>query len=292
MSEIPSPAEAPGTAAYASATPAASLVAESITLAYDGTEIVRELSVRIEPGSFTVIIGPNACGKSTLLRGLSRLLPPRAGRVVLDGRAISQLPAKTVARRLGLLPQSAIAPEGITVRELVARGRYPHQNLLRQWSDADDAAVADALEATGTTGLATRTVDALSGGQRQRVWVAMVLAQETELLLLDEPTTFLDVAHQVELMELFAELNERGRTIVAVLHDLNHAARYASRIVAMRDGRILAEGPPAEVITSERVREVFGLANVVVADPVTGGPLVVPLRARRGAADSAAGARS
>ncbi|KAA9085551.1 ABC transporter ATP-binding protein [Microbacterium radiodurans] len=268
------------------------MAAESITLAYDGAEIVRDLSVRIEPGSFTVIIGPNACGKSTLLRGLSRLLPPRAGRVVLDGRAISQLPAKTVARRLGLLPQSAIAPQGITVRELVARGRYPHQNLLRQWSDADDAAVADALEATGTTGLATRTVDALSGGQRQRVWVAMVLAQETELLLLDEPTTFLDVAHQVELMELFAELNERGRTIVAVLHDLNHAARYASHIVAMRDGRILAEGPPAEVITSERVREVFGLANVVVEDPVTGGPLVVPLRARRGAADPAAGARS
>ncbi|MET3468178.1 ABC transporter ATP-binding protein [Microbacterium sp. NPDC006705] len=260
---------------------ATSLAAESVTLAYDGAEIVRDLSVRIEPGSFTVIIGPNACGKSTLLRGLSRLLAPRAGNIVLDGRAITELPAKEVARRLGLLPQSAIAPEGITVRELVGRGRYPHQNLFRQWSAADDAAVDEALAATGTTQLASRAVEALSGGQRQRVWVAMVLAQQTDLLLLDEPTTFLDVAHQVDLMELFAELNERGRTIVAVLHDLNHAARYASRIVAMRDGRILAEGPPAEVITSERVQEVFGLANIVVDDPVTGGPLVVPLRARR-----------
>ncbi len=260
---------------------ATSLAAESVTLAYDGAEIVRDLSVRIEPGSFTIIIGPNACGKSTLLRGLSRLLAPRAGNIVLDGRAITELPAKEVARRLGLLPQSAIAPEGITVRELVGRGRYPHQNLFRQWSAADDAAVDEALAATGTTQLASRAVEALSGGQRQRVWVAMVLAQQTDLLLLDEPTTFLDVAHQVELMELFAELNERGRTIVAVLHDLNHAARHASRIVAMRNGRILAEGPPAEVITSERVQEVFGLANVVVDDPVTGGPLVVPLRARR-----------
>ncbi|POX67568.1 Fe(3+)-dicitrate ABC transporter ATP-binding protein [Microbacterium sp. Ru50] len=261
--------------------PAISLAAESVTLAYDGADIVRDLSVRIEPGSFTVIIGPNACGKSTLLRGLSRLLAPRAGSIVLDGRAITEMPAKEVARRLGLLPQSAIAPEGITVRELVGRGRYPYQTVFRQWSAADDAAVDEALAATGTTQLASRPVEALSGGQRQRVWVAMVLAQQTDLLLLDEPTTFLDVAHQVELMELFAELNERGRTIVAVLHDLNHAARYASRIVAMRDGRILAEGPPAEVITSQRVEEVFGLANIVVDDPVTGGPLVVPLRARR-----------
>ncbi|RAZ34323.1 MULTISPECIES: ABC transporter ATP-binding protein [Microbacterium] len=264
--------------------PATSLAAESVTLAYDGADIVRDLSVRIEPGSFTVIIGPNACGKSTLLRGLSRLLAPRAGSIVLDGRAITEMSAKEVARRLGLLPQSAIAPEGITVRELVGRGRYPYQTVFRQWSAADDAAVDEALAATGTTQLASRPVEALSGGQRQRVWVAMVLAQQTDLLLLDEPTTFLDVAHQVELMELFAELNERGRTIVAVLHDLNHAARYASRIVAMRDGRILAEGPPAEVITSQRVEEVFGLANVVVDDPVTGGPLVVPLRARRSGA--------
>nr|WP_201470355.1 ABC transporter ATP-binding protein [Microbacterium hydrocarbonoxydans] len=259
-------------------TAASRLRGESITLTYDRTEIVRDLSVAVPAGGFTVIIGPNACGKSTLLRGLSRLLPPSSGRVVLDGKSISEYPAKEVARRLGLLPQSATAPDGITVADLVARGRYPHQNLMRQWSAADESAVRDALDATGTADLASRPVDALSGGQRQRVWVAMVLAQETDLLLLDEPTTFLDVAHQVDLMELFAHLNAQGRTLVAVLHDLNHAARYASHIIAMREGRIVAEGPPREVITSERVQQVFGLANVVIDDPVTGGPLVVPLR--------------
>ncbi|MFJ2551749.1 ABC transporter ATP-binding protein [Microbacterium sp. NPDC087591] len=256
----------------------ARLRAERISLSYDRTEIVHELTTDIPPGSFTVIIGANACGKSTLLRGFSRLLSPSRGEVVLDGRSIATYPAKEVARRLGLLPQSAVAPDGITVNDLVARGRYPHQSLLRQWSDDDEAAVREALEATGTSDLAGRTVDELSGGQRQRVWVAMVLAQQTDLLLLDEPTTYLDVAHQVELMELFAELNARGRTIVAVLHDLNHAARYASHVIAMRQGRIVAEGTPEQVITSERVLEVFGLANVVIADPVTGGPLVVPLR--------------
>ncbi|ARJ03844.1 ABC transporter [Cnuibacter physcomitrellae] len=254
------------------------LVAEGVTLGYGDAPVVSELSVAVPPGSFTVIIGPNACGKSTLLRALSRLLAPTAGRVVLDGRTISAHPAKEVARRLGLLPQSALAPDGITVADLVARGRYPHQSLLRQWSNADEVAVREALEATGTTELATRPVDALSGGQRQRVWVAMVLAQQTDLLLLDEPTTFLDIAHQVELMELFADLHTRGRTIVAVLHDLNHAARYADHVVAMRDGRIVAQGSPREVITTERVEEVYGLPNVVIDDPVTGGPLVVPLR--------------
>jgi iron complex transport system ATP-binding protein len=259
-------------------TAASRLSAQAISLSYDRTEIVRDLSVAVPDGGFTVIIGPNACGKSTLLRGLSRLLAPSRGRVVLDGQAIGSYPAKEVARRLGLLPQSATAPDGITVADLVARGRYPHQNLMRQWSDADEQAVQHALEATGTALLAARPVDALSGGQRQRVWVAMVLAQETDLLLLDEPTTFLDVAHQVELLELFAHLNAQGRTLVAVLHDLNHAARYATHIIAMRDGRIVAEGPPYEVITSERVHEVFGLDNVVIPDPVTGGPLVVPLR--------------
>ncbi|WP_238421053.1 ABC transporter ATP-binding protein [Gordonia sp. 'Campus'] len=252
------------------------LRADDVTLGYDGKAIIAGLSASIPDRSFTVIIGPNACGKSTLLRGLSRLLAPTSGQVILDGKAISSRPAKDVARRLGLLPQSAIAPDGITVADLVARGRYPHQGLLRQWSSADEGAVLDALRATGTVDLAPRRVDELSGGQRQRIWVAMVLAQETDLLLLDEPTTFLDIAHQVELMELFAHLNRQGRTIIAVLHDLNHAARYADHIIAMRDGEILAAGTPSEVVTSDRVEQIYDLPNVVIADPITGGPLVVP----------------
>ncbi len=254
----------------------ARLRAEGLTLGYDGAPIVEDLTARIPDGSFTVIIGPNACGKSTLLRALSRLLAPRSGQVVLDGKAISSLPAKEVARRLGLLPQTALAPDGITVADLVARGRFPHQGLLRQWSDADRDAVIAALDATGTRELSGRRVEDLSGGQRQRVWVAMVLAQQTDLILLDEPTTFLDIAHQVELMELFAHLNRQGRTVVAVLHDLNQAARYADHLIAMRDGRIVAAGQPAEVVTSALVEQVFGLPNVIIDDPITGGPLVVP----------------
>lgn len=264
----------------------ARLAAEAVSLGYDGASIITQLTTHIPDGAFTVIIGPNACGKSTLLRGLARLLRPSAGTIVLDGADISRRSPKEVARWLGLLPQSASAPEGITVADLVARGRYPHLGLWRQWTDADEVAVREAMAETGISALSSRRVDELSGGQRQRVWVAMVLAQQTDLLLLDEPTTFLDIAHQVELMELFAALNRRGRTIVAVLHDLNHAARYADHIIAMRDGRIVAEGPPAEVITAERVEEVFDLPNVVIADPVTRGPLVVPLGARHAPADA------
>ncbi len=267
---------APGNPTRVSMEKTVRLRADDVTLGYDGKTIIAGLSASIPDRSFTVIIGPNACGKSTLLRGLSRLLAPTSGQVILDGKAISSRPAKDVARRLGLLPQSAIAPDGITVADLVARGRYPHQGLLRQWSSADEQAVLDALRATGTVDLAPRRVDELSGGQRQRIWVAMVLAQETDLLLLDEPTTFLDIAHQVELMELFAHLNRQGRTIIAVLHDLNHAARYADHIIAMRDGEILAAGTPSEVVTSNRVEEIYDLPNVVIADPITGGPLVVP----------------
>jgi len=257
----------------------ARLEARGVELAYDRRVISTDLSVAVPDGSFTVIIGPNASGKSTLLRGLAHLLSPRSGQIVLDGRDIASYRPKEVARRLGLLPQTSIAPDGITVAELVARGRFPHQRLLQPWSVEDEAAVAEALAATRTTELSARPVAELSGGQRQRVWVAMVLAQQTPVVLLDEPTTYLDIAHQIELLELFARLNREGRTLVAVLHDLNHAARYATHLVAMKDGAIAAQGPPAEVITSALVEEVFGLPNVLIEDPVTGGPLVVPLGA-------------
>jgi iron complex transport system ATP-binding protein len=253
------------------------LQVDRATIGYDRRVISTELSVAIPDKSFTVIVGPNACGKSTLLRALARLLAPSAGQVVLDGHSIRSYKAKEVARRIGLLPQSSIAPDGITVADLVARGRHPHQSFLRQWTDADEHAVVSAMAATGVHELAPRLVDELSGGQRQRVWVAMVLAQHTPLLLLDEPTTFLDIAYQIELMELFTDLNQAGHTLVAVLHDLNHAARYASHLIAMRDGAIVAEGPPREILTAELVEEVFGLRCVIVPDPVTGAPYVAPL---------------
>jgi iron complex transport system ATP-binding protein len=252
------------------------LRADNVTLRYDERTISKKLSIAIPDGSFTVIVGPNACGKSTLLRALSRLLSPSAGQVILDGRSISDLAAKDVARRLGLLPQSAVAPEGITVADLVARGRYPHQSFFRQWSTADEEAIIDAMGATRVTDLSGRLVDELSGGQRQRVWISMVLAQETPILLLDEPTTFLDIAHQIELMDLLADLNGQGRTIVAVLHDLNHACRYASNLIAMKGGAIIAEGKPSAIVTERLVEDVFGLPSVIIQDPVSNTPLIVP----------------
>lgn len=261
-----------------SSSAAGTLRAEGVGLGYDRQVIVPELDLEIPPGSFTVIVGPNACGKSTLLRALARLLPPISGRIMLDGRAISTLPGKQVARRIGLLPQSSIAPDGITVADLVARGRYPYQKLFRHWSPEDEEAVAEALDATGIRDLSRRRVDELSGGQRQRVWVAMVLAQQTPLMLLDEPTTFLDIGYQIELLNLFRTLNRRrGHTVVAVLHDLNHACRYADHLVAMRDGVIRATGSPEQVVTAELVRDVFDLSCRIIDDPVTGSPLVVPL---------------
>ncbi|QWF78090.1 ABC transporter ATP-binding protein [Amycolatopsis sp. CA-230715] len=256
------------------------LHAEELTLAYDGRTVAEDLGVVIPDQSFTIIVGPNACGKTTLLRALARMLKPRKGTVYLDGDVIGSLPAKQVARKLGLLPQSSIAPDGITVADLVGRGRYPHQRLLRQWSRDDAAVVEESMRATGVEDLAERLVDELSGGQRQRVWMAMALAQETDLLLLDEPTTYLDIAHQIDILELCAELHGRGRTLVAVLHDLNHAARYATHMIAMRDGRILATGTPEEVVTAERVQEIFELPCQVMPDPETGTPLVIP-KARR-----------
>ncbi|PYC88214.1 Fe(3+)-dicitrate ABC transporter ATP-binding protein [Streptomyces tateyamensis] len=266
----------------------ARLQGRGLTLGYEKRTIAEQLSVTVPDRSFTVIIGPNACGKSTLLRALARTLRPRAGQVLLDGADLASLPAKRVARTLGLLPQSSVAPDGITVSELVARGRYPHQGLLRQWSEQDERVVRESMAATGVGDLADRLVDELSGGQRQRVWIALALAQQTPLLLLDEPTTYLDIAHQVELLDLCACLHEeQGRTLVAVLHDLNQAARYATHLIAMRDGAVLAAGEPREVVTAELVERVFGLPCRVIEDPESGTPLVVP-RARRRVAVGAA----
>ncbi|GAB3963380.1 ABC transporter ATP-binding protein [Actinoallomurus acanthiterrae] len=253
------------------------LTAQDLTLAYEDRIVVDGLDLEIPDGRVTVIVGPNACGKSTLLRALGRLLKPRRGVVLLDGAELAHVSRKQIARTVGVLPQSPTPPDGITVADLVARGRQPHQKWWQQWSEEDERATAEALERTATADLAERPVDELSGGQRQRAWIAMALAQDTDLLLLDEPTTYLDIAHQVEVLDLIRQLNhERGRTVVAVLHDLNQAARYADHIVAMKAGRIVAQGPPRDVVTADLVREVFGLTSVVVPDPVTGGPLVVP----------------
>jgi ABC-type cobalamin/Fe3+-siderophores transport system ATPase subunit len=258
------------------------LLADRVTLGYDrSAPVVHDVTFAVPEGKISCILGPNGCGKSTLLRALARLLRPTSGGVLLDGQLISRLPTKQVARRVGLLPQGPTAPAGLTVTDLVNRGRFPHQRLLQQWSTDDEAAVERALDTTGVTDLRHRAVDELSGGQRQRVWIAMALAQRTSVLLLDEPTTHLDIAHQLEVLELLTELNRsEGRTIVMVLHDLNQAARYGHHLVAMRRGEIVAEGPPEAVIAEQTVRAVFGIDSRILTDPVTGTPLVVPIASR------------
>ena len=258
---------------------AGGLIAQGISLGYPGREapVLAALDAQVVPGCFTVIVGPNACGKSTLLRAFGRVLRPSAGRVALDGVEIGTLAPKQFARSVALLPQSAVAPDGITVGDLVARGRFPHQGMLRQWSRQDEAAVVWAMDRTAVTPLAERRVAELSGGQRQRVWIAMALAQQTPILLLDEPTTFLDLAHQLEILDLCRELVEDlGKTVVAVLHDLNHAFRYGDQLIAMRDGQVLATGAPERIATSELVREVFGIDCRILTDPITATPMVVP----------------
>ncbi|MFJ1455053.1 ABC transporter ATP-binding protein [Nocardia wallacei] len=257
------------------------LTADDITLGYGGRVIVDGLSLEIETGVITTVIGPNGCGKSTLLRALGRLLRPRAGRVLLDGKAIATLKTRDVARIVGMLPQTPVAPEGLTVADLVARGRHPHQSWLRQWSADDESEVATALDQTGIADLADRTLDELSGGQRQRAWISMALAQGTDILLLDEPTTYLDLAHSLEVLDLVDRLHaDLGRTVVMVLHDLNLAIRYSDRLIVMRDGRIVAQGAPADIVDAELLREVFGLEASVLDDPVSGRPMIVPIGTR------------
>ena len=255
-----------------------SLRVEDLRLGYGERTVIDGLDLELVAGGVTAIVGANASGKSTLLRSMSRLLTPHSGQVLLDGQQIHRMPAKQLARTLGLLPQSPITPEGISVADLVSRGRHPHQGLFTRWSAADDEAVASALDATGTADLAERPVDELSGGQRQRVWVAMALAQGTDLLLLDEPTTFLDVSHQVEVLDLLTDLNHsRGITVAMVLHDLNLAARYSDQLVMIAGGTVAAAGTPSEALTQERILEVFGVHSQVITDPVSGTPLMIPI---------------
>jgi iron complex transport system ATP-binding protein len=254
------------------------LLAEGLSLAYHGGPVVvSDLDLEIPPGQITSIVGANGCGKSTLLRGLARLRAPQRGTVLLDGESIHSQKTKEVAKKVGLLPQGPVVPDGLVVEDLVARGRYPHQSLLKQWSRADEEAVEYALEVTQTVELRERPVDELSGGQRQRVWIALALAQQTPILLLDEPTTFLDMAHQLEVLNLLARLNEtENRTVVLVLHDINQAARYSHHIIAMRNGHIVKRGTPADVVNENTIAEVFGVSCVIIADPISGTPLCVP----------------
>ncbi|MCH1615725.1 MAG: ABC transporter ATP-binding protein [Acidimicrobiales bacterium] len=254
------------------------LEAVDLTLSYSGPKIVDGLSIDIPAGEVTAIVGPNGCGKSTLLKALGRILTPDSGRVLLDAEDLQFRRTKAIAREVGLLPQNPQAPEAVTVSDLVRRGRYPHQRLFNQWSKIDEEAVEKAIGVTGLEDSANRPVNELSGGQRQRVWIAMILAQKTPIMLLDEPTTHLDLAHQIEILELLKSLSEQhGRTVVMVLHDLNLAARYASNLIAMRNGEIKVSGPPWDVISAANIRNIFGLESLVIDDPVTGSPLCIPL---------------
>lgn len=251
--------------------------AGNIVAGYDKKIIINNIDVVIPNNKISVIIGANACGKSTLLKILARLIKPVSGEVVLDGKKISEIPPKQLARVLGLLPQSPVVPEGISVSDLVSRGRFPYQNFLKGMEKKDYEAVEEALEIMGITELANRSVDELSGGQRQRVWIAMALAQQTDILLLDEPTTFLDITYQVEILDLLTDLNKkRGTTIVMVLHDINLSARYADYIFAVKKGNLIAQGVPGDIITEDLMKKVFGLDCAVIKDPVSDSPFIVP----------------
>ena len=276
IADAPDAPDAPGAAGPPSA--GSSLRLAGATVAYAERPVLEELDFAVPAGVFTAVIGPNGCGKSTMLRTLARTLRPRAGGALLDGRPLERWRSKAIARRIGLLPQDPVVPDAITVRALVARGRHPYHSALRQWLPGDDEAVDAAMAATGVAELADQAVAELSGGQRQRAWIAMIIAQDTEYVLLDEPTSFLDVAHQIDVLHLCQDLRDQGRTVLAVLHDLNQAARYADHLVVMDDGRVVASGRPAEVLTRELVAEVFSLQAEIAADPQSDTPMVVPLR--------------
>jgi iron complex transport system ATP-binding protein len=262
--------------------PAPAVRASRLSLGYRTDRlVVRDLDLDLPTGAVTAVIGPNGCGKSTLLRALARLLAPHSGSVLLDGQDLHRLPTRDVARRLGLLPQAPVTPDGITVRDLVRRGRTPHTSVWRQWSPADQQALERALTTTGMTALADEQVDTLSGGQRQRAWLAMVIAQDTPLLLLDEPTTYLDMAHQLDVLELVRDLHRAGTTVVMVLHDVNQAARYADHLVALRDGTVVAQGEPDDVLTPALVQDVFDVRCSVLTDPATGTTTLVPVARHR-----------
>ncbi|MBM6616632.1 ABC transporter ATP-binding protein [Bacillus suaedaesalsae] len=251
---------------------------EGITAGYENRTILHDVSISIPSNKISIIIGANGCGKSTLLKTMARLIKPTSGQITLDGKPIQKIPPKQLARVLGLLPQSPIVPEGITVADLVGRGRYPHQTFLKGWSRKDYEAVAEAMEMMNITEFADRNIDELSGGQRQRVWIAMALAQQTDILFLDEPTTYLDITYQVEILDLLTDLNRKyGTTIVMVLHDINLSARYADYIFALHQGKLVEEGKPSKVITSTLIEKIFGLHCTIMTDPVSGSPSVVPI---------------
>ncbi|TCK92602.1 iron complex transport system ATP-binding protein [Natranaerovirga hydrolytica] len=253
------------------------LKANDIFSGYDKKIIVNGIDIVVPNNKISVIIGANACGKSTLLKTLSRLIQPESGEIILDGKKISEIPPKQLARTMGLLPQSPIVPEGITVADLVGRGRFPYQSFFKGLSKKDYEAVEEALEIMGITELANHCVDELSGGQRQRVWIAMALAQQTDILLLDEPTTYLDITYQVEILDLLTDLNrKRGTTIVMVLHDINLSARYADYIFALHKGKLIEEGSPSKIITEPLIKQVFDLDCTVIKDPLSGSPFIVP----------------
>ncbi len=264
------------------------MATQGLSLAYGSVAVIEDLDLQLPAGQVTAIVGPNGCGKSTLLAGLSRLLKPRGGTVLLNGTDIRHQPTRQLAKRLALLPQQPHAPEALTVAELVRFGRHPHQSWLRQWSLEDKRIVDEALDMTGLTPLAQRPVDALSGGQRQRAWIAMAIAQQTATLLLDEPTSALDLGHQVEVYELIQSLAASGKTIVMVIHDLVSACRYADHLIAMHQGHVIAEGLPGETVTPELVRRLYGVECSLITDPATGAPLLTNVRRTRDALDGSA----